>query len=58
MWFLVNWLIKKSPGSRSYGMQPGTFVPETGLEPVSMQRATPQRHHCATLVNKKTNSPA
>jgi hypothetical protein len=26
------------------------FVPETGLEPVSMQRATPQRHHCATLV--------
>jgi hypothetical protein len=28
----------------------GENVPETGLEPVSMQRATPQRHHCATLV--------
>jgi hypothetical protein len=29
--FLVDCLIKKSPGSRSYGMQPGTFLKQTLL---------------------------
>jgi len=31
--FLVDCLIKKSPGSRSYGMQPGTFVVRPGTAP-------------------------
>jgi hypothetical protein len=42
--FLVDCLIKKSPGSRSYGMQPGTFVTEAGLEPARSNLITGSFH--------------